>query len=95
MTIPKDFSFLYLVDCCPSQSEHCCCSLQVYFTLTQMFVCVLTGDFTPFKASHVAGTRPAVGRSYLDHGELLLPPSCNLPKTPDLHLQVGLFVKQL
>lgn len=56
--------------------------------LTKMFVCMLTGDFTSFKTAHVPLTRRYLGYSYLDHGELLLPPSCNLPKTPDLHIQV-------
>lgn len=57
-------------------------------TFTTTIVCMLTGDFTSFTTSHVAVTRCDLGHSHLDHGELLLPPSCNLPKTADLHLQV-------
>lgn len=65
---------------------------EVYaFALTLICVWWFSGDFASFEASHVSYTRWCLGRRHLDNGQLLLPPTCNLPKTPDLYIQVKWF----
>lgn len=61
------------------------------FLYDQRIFCVcwfLSGDFISSETSHVRGTRWNLGGCYLDNGQLLLPPTCHLPETVHVHLQV-------